>query len=245
MESEARSRGSRSRPLRDPFADRASLLLRTLLSSPGAEWSIRGLAEAASVTPMLSSDVVRQLEAWSLVTTRPEGRKLLVRLTQPTALIERWAASYEWQRNASIAFDAAIPDNRALLDLLRRALQKRRWALTLLAGAWQRIRYTPTDRLHIYIECEYVSELREIARREGWVEDPAGRVVLMKSAYRQSIWSGLTHTPETDIPLVSDIQLVLDLWHYPERGRETAEQLWRPIARRFERANDLAGKAHA
>ena len=82
-----------------------------------------------------------------------------------------------------------------------------------------------------------MSELREIAQAEGWPEDAAGRLVLMKSVYRTSVWHAVSPAADLAIPVVSDLQLVLDLWHYPERGRETAEQLWRPIARRFERAN--------
>jgi len=226
------------RPLRDPFADRASLLCRTLLAHPGAEWGVRDLAEAAGVAPMLSSDVVRQLESWAIVTTRPAGRKLLVRLINPTALLEQWTARYRWTRSAALTLAAPIVDNERFLKRLGSAFGNRRWALTLLAGAWQRIKYAPTDRFHVYVECEQVSALRAIAQAEGWPEDPSGRLTLMKSAYRSSVWHAVSRTSALAIPVVSDLQLVLDLWHYPERGRETAEQLWRPIARRFELAQD-------
>lgn len=229
----------RSRPLRDPFADRASLLCRVLLEHPGQQWSVRGLAEAASVAPMLSSDVVRQLESARLLTTRPDGRKLLCRLTDPQGLLDAWTASYRWDRNAAITVASPVVDEARLLRRLQTALVSRRWALTLLAGAWRRMRYTPTDVLHVYVACETIAELRALAAENGWPPDPAGRLILMKPAYRTSVWFGAS-SDDLDaserIPIVSDLQLTLDLWHYPERGRETALQLWRPIVRRFERA---------
>lgn len=227
----------RSRPLRDPFADRASLLCRVLLEHPGEEWSVRGLAQAAGVAPMLSSDVVRQLESARLLTTRPDGRKLLCRLVDPQGLLDAWTAAYRWDRNAAITVSAPIADEARFLRRLDTAITQR-WALTLLAGAWRRMRYTPTDVLHLYVECDSVADLRALATNNDWPVDPAGRLVLMKPSYRTSVWFGASlHAAGEPNPVlaVSDLQLILDLWWYPERGRETALQLWRPLLQRFER----------
>jgi hypothetical protein len=51
----------------------------------------------------------------------------------------------------------------------------------------------------------------------------------------------MTTASNNEVPVVSDLQLILDLWHYPVRGRETAEQLWRPLLRRFERKRSVVG----
>lgn len=236
---------SQGRQLRDPFADRASLLCRTLLMNPGTTWHVRGLAQAAGVTPMLSSDVVRQLEGAGIVATRPRGRLLQVRLVDPQALLNQWSAIYRYTRNARLHFAASSPVMDKLISQIAGVAGKRRWALTLLAGAWQRIRYAPTDSLHIYMECNHVDELRDLAEREGWIEDAAGSLVLMMPAYRNATWYQMSYAGNPDVPVVNDIQLILDLWHYPERGRETAEQLWRPILQRFARArNDEAEFGH-
>ncbi len=235
---------SHGRQLRDPFADRASLLCRTLLANPGTVWHVRGLAEAAGVAPMLSSDVVRQLESAGIVTAQARGRQLLVRLIDPQALLEKWTAIYRYTRSAALHFAAAGPTMDKWPQRLAQAAGARRWALTLLAGAWQRNRYAPTERLHIYVECEDIQELRSVADRAGWPEDAAGSLVLMKPAYRTSTWHQISNARPDGPPVVSDLQLILDLWHYPERGRETAEQLWRPILRLFERASATEESAH-
>lgn len=223
------------RTLRDPFADRASLLCRTLLSQPGSEWSVRGLAQAAGVTPMLSSDVVRQLEAAGIVNVQAAGRRLSIRLVDPWGLLQQWTAVYRWTRNQALPFSVPVPDAERMIERVQRAAGKRRWALTLLAGAWQRIRYAPTERLHAYVECDDIDDLRELAARQGWPEDAAGQLVLMKPAYRASVWHETSAAVPSMAHIVSDLQLVLDLWHYPDRGRETAEQLWRRLMRGFER----------
>lgn len=237
IESLAEANRPPARPLRDPFADRASLLCRTLLSNPGVEWTVRGLAESAGVAPMLSSDVVRQLSAANIVVTRPAGRKVMVRLTDPQGLLDAWTAAYGWTKNVKDSFSVPIPDDDRMLARLAKVFAPRRWALTLLAGAWRRIQYTPADRFYVYVECASIAELRMLAEREGWPADPAGRVVLMKPAYRTSVWHDMLEATDKEIPVVSDLQLVLDLWQYPVRGRETAEQLWRPLLRRFDRSS--------
>jgi hypothetical protein len=228
---------AQGRQLRDPFADRASLISRTLLANPGTVWTVRGLAEAAGVAPMLSSDVIRQLAASGIVATAPRGRQLSVRLVRPQALLDEWTAAYRWTRNVALQFAVATPNVARTLTRLARAIGERRWALTLLMGAWQRIQYAPTERIHLYMECEHLDEIRDLAEHEGWPHDPSGSLVIMRPTYRTSVWHGQSPADSKHPPVVSDIQLILDLWHHADRGRETAEQLWRPILRRFEAAN--------
>ena len=121
---------------------------------------------------------------------RPEGRKLLVRLTDAQKLLDAWTARYSWKKGIEFALNIPIPNDDRFLGRVGKVFGRRRWALTLLAGAWQRIQYTPTDRFHIYIECDSIAELRSVAERQGWSADRAGRVVLMKPAYRTSVWHG-------------------------------------------------------
>lgn len=220
------------RSLVDPFADRASLLTRVLLDSPGMTWTVTGLAEEARVSSMLSSHIVRQLAAAQIVMTEKQGRKLLVRLLAPRALLEAWVARYDWRRNAALPLAAPVGDEERFLHRFAGLMKKRRWALTLLAGAWRRTRYAPADRLHAYVDVATDAELKGLGTELGWTPDQSGKLVLMRPSYRTSVW----HRVETvrDVPVVSDLQLIVDLWHYPLRGRETAEQLFSRVERGFE-----------
>jgi len=66
-------------------------------------------------------------------------------------------------------------------------------------------------------------ELVDVAREQGWPVGDGGRLVLMKPFYRDSVWPGVRQID--GLPVVSDLQLALDLWHYPLRGREQAEHI--------------------
>jgi hypothetical protein len=228
---------SLTRPLVDPFADRASLLTRVLLESPGTTWTVTGLAEAAGVASMLSSHIVRQLAAAQIIHTEKQGRKLLVRLIAPRALLEAWAARYDWRRNTALPLAAPVGEEERFLHRFANLMKKRRWALTLLAGAWRRTRYAPADRLHAYVDVASDADLKELGTELGWTPDPSGQLVLMRPAYRTSVWHNLQRV--RNAPVVSDLQLIVDLWHYPTRGRETAEQLFSRIEHGFERSARL------
>ena len=222
-----------TRRLRDPFADRASLLTRTLLESPGTTWTVTGLAEAAGVASMLSSHIVRQLAAEEIVRTRKDGRRLLVELVAPRRLLEAWTARYDWRKNTALSLAAPMADDERFLHRFAEMMGQRKWALTLLAGAWLRNRYAPTDRLHVYVDSATDVDLKEVARTLEWASEPTGQLVLLRPAYRTSVWHEMQRVRE--LPVVSDLQLVVDLWHYPVRGRETAEQMFERMEARFDR----------
>jgi hypothetical protein len=63
--------------------------------------------------------------------------------------------------------------------------------------------------------------LSALVRSLGWPPAEDGRVHLLKPQYRQSLWE---NTEIRDgLPVASDLQLMLDLWNHPMRGREQAE----------------------
>jgi len=88
------------------------------------------------------------------------------------------------------------------------------------------------------------AELRDLASELGWMPDISGNVILMQPHYRDSVWHNLSMSTNSSmnsknaianrtVPVVSDVQLIVDLWNYPIRGRETAEQLLRPLEGQF------------
>jgi hypothetical protein len=182
---------------------------------------------------MLSSHIVRQLAAEEIVRTRKDGRRLLVELVAPRRLLEAWTARYDWRKNTALSLAAPMADDERFLHRFAEMMGQRKWALTLLAGAWLRNRYAPTDRLHVYVDSATDVDLKEVARTLEWASEPTGQLVLLRPAYRTSVWHEMQRVRE--LPVVSDLQLVVDLWHYPVRGRETAEQMFERMEARFDR----------
>lgn len=209
----------------DPFADRASLVPRLLLETPGRAWGVRELAGVAGTGLGSTSRVVQALERLGLAEVRREGRASRVAVPRPMALLRRWAAAYDWTRNAALAFHAPVGSAERFLPRLPAALEGRRWALTLHAGASLLAPHAAWERVHLYVEARQARELAAIGRAAGWSPAREGRVVLMQPFHRTSAWHGVRDVG--GLPVVSPLQLVLDLWHHPLRGREQAEHLVR------------------
>lgn len=205
----------------NPFSDRNSFIVRLLLDDPERAWGIRELAGEAGVSPGTASKVVRRLALEGLAHA-PAGRQP-VRLTDPDRTLRRWTRAYDWQRNEAAAFAAPIGDPQRFLRRLPAAMRDARWALTLQAGASLVAPHALWDRVHVYVAADDAAALYDVAERAGWPPADDGRMVLMKPYYKHSVWHGLRTV--NGLPVVSDTQLVLDLWHYPLRGMEAAQHI--------------------
>jgi hypothetical protein len=209
----------------NPFADRSSLLVRRLFLEPDRSWGVREIALAAGISPMMASGAVKRLESLGVVQVEASYSYLraAVRLVSRRRLIEAWAATYDWERNRSCTFSAPVGDPMRFLRRLAPSIAGHRWATTLQAGASLEAPHAHWDKIHIYVEVANQQELRVVGREAGWTPHPEGRVVLMQPYYRQALWGGVRQIE--GISVVSALQLIMDLWSYPVRGREQAEHL--------------------
>ncbi len=174
------------------------------------------------MNPSTASRAVRELAAAGVVEFERMGRASRVWVADPRRLLERWTDAYDWGQNTLITFDAPVGDPAKFLPRLRRVLGDTGWALTLHAGASLVAPHAVWERIHLYVKSDEPA-IHRLARAAGWRRDGDGTVVVMLPRYRGSVWWGLER--RKGLPVVSALQLVLDLWHYPLRGREQAEHL--------------------
>lgn len=210
----------------DPFSDRGSLVARTLLEDPERDeriWGVRELATDAGVSPATTTRAVRELERLAGVQVKRRGRTAAVRLVDAAAVFAAWTRTYDWTRNPSVAFNAPIGSADRFISRTARTWTGPRWALTLQAGAARVAPHASWDRVHIYVDVKDAPALVKTGEERGWEPAEDGRVVLMRPYYRTSVWHGVQEIG--GVPVVSPLQLALDLWHYPLRGREQAEHL--------------------
>jgi len=208
----------------DPYSDKASLVVRELLStSRNRRWSTGDLANKAKVDTSTASRVLRELRRRELVRDeRPgQGRKSCIWVPDPEALLDDWARSYRWRDNPHIRLAAPIGSPRSFISRMQKFFAGERWALTLQAGASLLAPHATFDVIHVYLDAR--DSLEAFAFERGWEVTSTGKLTLMTPIYSQSTW---LH-PQTvqDVPVVSTVQLVLDLWNYPVRGREQASHL--------------------
>jgi hypothetical protein len=211
----------------DAFADRGSLVVRTLLAERARYvWGVRELAGDAGVGVATASRVVKQLADSGLVQRRPVGgNRAEIRVINPSRLFNRWTDVYTWNRNAILAVHAPIGDPMMFIGRLNTLMWRdRNWALSLHAGAAFVLPHATWDRVHLYVDVHSPGELTSLALANRWPVGDDGRLLLMRPYYRTSIWRGVRTLDRDGVsaPVVDDLQLALDLWHYPLRGREQA-----------------------
>ena len=111
------------------------------------------------------------------------------------------------------------------MDKIRKArLPKHdQYGLGIQAGANLVAPYAVYNEVHIYIrDHNVIDHFREILKLDE-VEQGAN-VIILDPYYRNSVFYGLREV--NGLSVVSDIQLYLDLYHYPIRGLEEAEHLY-------------------
>lgn len=213
---------------KNPFADKASLIARVALSGRQPAWGVRELAAEAGVAVGWASEIVRVLEARYYVGRDKHGKLVL---EDPVLLLEDWSHFYSYERNRIVSYFAPFKDPGPFLAKVARALAdlevEDRYALSLLAAANVLLGHVRSDQVHIYVSAEkfdvVIHDLPELLHLER--ADAGGNLHVLRPYYRHSFMFQAQKV--RGLPLVSDVQLYLDLHDYPLRGREAAEALLR------------------
>ncbi len=159
----------------DPFADRSSLVLRTLLEendNQGRTWGVRELAGAAGVGPATVTRTIRELDRYQVVNVRRAGRDSEIRLMDGRALFAIWTGAYDWRKNLSVAVQAPVGDPLRFLRRSKDVFNSHRWALTLQAGASLVAPHASWERIHIYVDVQSDEGLLEIVSSSNSVALP-------------------------------------------------------------------------
>jgi len=122
------------------------------------------------------------------------------------------------------------------MEAIRRGLPRLRddYALTLQAGAGLVQRYAGFDAVDVYARSIEAGEAPAGSVKARAVKRGADLRISLPY-YRISGFYGVRVAE--GLPVVSDLQLYLDLYDYPPRGREQAEQIF---ARRLRRQLEAA-----
>jgi hypothetical protein len=206
------------RGLKQLFAPKATRVVRALLLDPERPARITDLAVGCSMSPAGVYWVVRLLEDMGFVERDRSKRVVLVK---PKELLDAWASSWGMDRNASTGYFSFERTPEALVKKVA-SVSKRRdlpYALTLMAGASLVAPFVRFQDVWMYVGGD----------EAAWVEaldlkpvDGGGNIVLVRP-YDEGVFAGLQVVD--GIKVVSDVQLYVDLYNYPARGREQAEFL--------------------
>ncbi|MCZ7664229.1 MAG: type IV toxin-antitoxin system AbiEi family antitoxin [Thermoleophilia bacterium] len=222
-----------SRPARDPFSDKASLVLRLLMSTR-EHMGIRQIAEEADLTAGYVSKVAQELERRGYLDRKREG----IALRHATDLLQEWVYSYRKRRSTAGA-SYFVPARHAeeLIGRLShaQAAGSDNYVLTLHAGASLVDRYADFDTVDLYVRNLAFADAIT-AELGGRAVERGGNLSMRVPYYRVSAFFGKRQVG--GLWVASDLQLYLDLYDYPVRGREQAEHLYNRWLQPLLEAND-------
>jgi len=209
------------------FSDKASLVIRSVLDDPGRPLRVRELSRELGLSPAWVSHVLRRLVSAGYAARVGDGTAV----SRPLDLLHDWAESYSFaRRNDLRSFFCEAPTPEQVIDRIASvpAPAVGRYALTLHAGASLVAPFSKYHEVHIYVESSGSRQETE----HVWIEalglqpvETGGNVYLTWPYYKEGAFYGSRNID--GVWVASDIQLYLDLYNYPIRGREQAEYLMR------------------
>jgi AraC-like DNA-binding protein len=202
---------------RSLFAPVSSRIHRVLLENAERRWKLRDLAQEADMSIGLVHRVVQRL----LDETFLERQDRLLVLRDPAGLLAAWTEAYEYSQNSIRVYHAAARTPKQLMQRIAEAARQMpgRYAFTLHAGASLVAPFVRFSDVHVYTEDPAGAWVEALDLREV---EFGGNLSLLEP-YDAGVFY---RTREVDgAVVVGDIQLYLDLYQYPARGREQADFL--------------------
>lgn len=223
----------------NPFSDTASVVLRLLLAEPTRSWRIQELANDGGMSAAWVTTVAKILEERGYATRSQSGsgRESDLRLNDPVTALQDWSDSYSWRANTANAYNVPLEYTEIiqripeLQHVLPQQGSEMTHALTLLGAADIYAAHVQHEQVHLYTDHDAIGLMDTYIRRT-WRGEPVargGNVNVVQPYYKRSVF--VDARVINNIPVVSPVQLYLDLVTYPVRGKEAASVLARTVLR--------------
>lgn len=221
--------GREERGQRDLFSDKASLILRTLFAtrSPAGVREIADLVsskdERIRLTPGYVSKVVKELERRGYAARRDE--KIVLR--HADELLRDWLVAYRGRRRPiPQSYFILAPSVEDLMPRIAESLDAEGadYVFTGHAGASLVDRHAVFDVVDIYVK--NLDDVAQVLAGLGARRVERGANVNMSVPYYRESAFYDCQMSKGRMKVASDLQLYLDLYDYPVRGREQAEHLY-------------------
>ena len=206
------------RSLKQLFAPKATRVIRALLLDPKRPARITDLAGACSMSPAGVYWVVRLLEDMGFVERDSSKRIVFVK---PKELLDAWASSWSMDKNAATSYFSFERTPEALMKKVASVSKQKNlsYAFTLMAGASFVAPFVRFQDVWLYFGGEEAAWTEALDLKPV---DGGGNIVLVRP-YDEGVFAGLQVVE--GVKVVSDVQLYVDLYNYPARGREQADFL--------------------
>jgi hypothetical protein len=204
------------------FADKASFILRKMLSAPGRKWVIRDFTGKEGVSIGMAQGILETMLRLGYIERTKRGPDSFSILTNAEGLFKDWCKEYHFEQNR---LETYYSPDKGILTKLKEHLKGMDYALTLHAGANLTTSFVLTDQVHFYLKTKNwekdILELRERLDLKELVR--GGNIHIVRPYYRNSVFVDSQRIKGYKV--VSNLQLYLDLQGFQPRGGEQADQL--------------------
>lgn len=208
---------AQKRDLRSLYSPRGTRILRVLLNNPQIAWRTQPLADEAKASVGHVANIKKLLKDREWIIESKDG----FRVKEPAGLLTEWSENYSFRKNEVRDFYSmsGIPAVEVgMTDVCTESSFQ--FALTGLSGA---ARIQPGMRYQRTMA--FVSDISgDLIKKVGLKEVTSGANVTLLIPYDAGVFNGFRDYD--GVPVVSPVQLYLDLKSYKGRGEEAAQIIY-------------------
>lgn len=210
-------------PLKNLFAPISSRITRVLLTQPAKTWLLGELSQEANVSLGQTHKTIDRMIEEELVEWDQDNKLVL---KTPAKLLEAWKSVYPSYELQKFTFFSYQPNYMAILASVLEKSDNRLFALSFFSGADLVAPFIRgITRIQFYIQ--QPSDVEKWKTDLGLQEVESGGNIELYVPYDKGVFYKTRKTPSEagEVPIVSNIQLYMDLFNNPARGVEQAEHL--------------------
>lgn len=210
-------------PLKNVFAPTSSRIARAMLIEPTRSWSISELSRATEVSLGQTYNVLAAMQEDELARKDETGKWTVV---SPTALLEAWKKVYPTYQNKRYRMYSFTRENELPGQIVQVGKEANLpYALCFFSGADLIAPFIRgLSKVQLYTTEEAIDIWKQ---RLDLKEVDSGGNVELYVPYDKGVFYKLQQYKRDDgvVPIVSNVQLYMDLFNNPARGEEAANHL--------------------
>jgi hypothetical protein len=212
-------------PLKNLFAPISSRITRALLVEPTRTWRVSELAEETKVSLGQASAVAKRMVAEEFLSWNSEAR---LQLKDATALLEAWKQVYPtYGQQQYFLYSYEQGYDHVLASIIRKRGELPPFAFAFFTGASFVAPFIRgLAKAQVYIEKK--EDIEQWKRLLDVTQVVSGGNIELVVPYDQGVFYKSRVMPIAElgeVPIVSAVQLYMDLFSNPARGAEQAEHL--------------------
>jgi Uncharacterized protein conserved in bacteria (DUF2186). len=206
------------------FSDKATIVIRAMLSQPDKKWVARDYESEFGVGRARAAAVLSSLRKKGFVGGVRSGRLAHNVIQNTKTLLDEWLKYYSFEMNKMHLYYASAHD---ALPRLKKYFDAKKnpcgYALTVHTGANLITNYVNTQTVYCYLKSNTFDDVSLDLRQTLDLKElkTGGNFCLIKPYYKNGVF--LDNQTIKSYNVVSNLQLYLDLYHFPQRGRDHAQ----------------------